>query len=63
MIFVRVAIVSCDCGFFPLEKAMHRTSGEAWKVAAAHVTLNPDKCRPAMSWDDVPAILAPKGRP
>lgn len=56
---VKVAVVTgCTCGMFPLDKAMHRTSGQAWQAAAAHVALNPTKCRPALAWDLVPAALA-----
>lgn len=58
MITVRVACVGCPCGFFPLDQAMHRTAAQAWKAAAAHVALNPDKCKPSMWWDDVPPALA-----
>lgn len=53
----RVAIVTCSCGFYPLDKAMHLTSAAAWRAAADHVSLNPSLCRPQMFWDHVPAGL------
>lgn len=61
-ILVDVVVVSCRCGFYPLDKAMHRTSQAAWQAAAKHVALNPDKCDKLvrMSRDRVPAALAPK---
>lgn len=55
-----VVIVTCDCGFYPLDKAMHRNSQQAWDAAAAHAALNPTKCHPQMFRDMVPAMLAPK---
>lgn len=55
-----VVVVTCSCGNFPLDQAMHRTSREAWNAAAKHVELNPTKCHPAMHRDNVPAALAPK---
>jgi hypothetical protein len=55
--YVEVVVVSCSCGMFPLEKAMHRTSAQAWKAAAEHVALNPDLCKPSMTRDMVPAAL------
>lgn len=54
-VYVDVVVVSCDCGFYPLEKAVHRTAQEAWNAAAEHVKLNPTKCHPSMSRDRVPA--------
>lgn len=53
---VPVVVVTCGCGFLPLN--CHGTSEEAWKFAAAHVALNPGKCHPSMSRDLVPAIFA-----
>jgi hypothetical protein len=58
-ILVRVAVVTCSCGMFPLEQATHRTSGAAWQAAADHAALNPTKCQPRMFWDHVPAALVP----
>jgi hypothetical protein len=55
---VSVVIVECSCGMFPLDKATHRDAASAWQAAAAHAALNPDKCRPNMFRDDVPAGLA-----
>lgn len=55
---VRVAVVGCPCGRFPLQHAMHRTSRQAWQAAADHVALNPGTCRPVMGWDHVPPALA-----
>lgn len=55
-----VVVVTCDCGLFPLDKAMHATSADAWQAAADHVALNPDKCHPTMTRDHVPAALAPR---
>jgi hypothetical protein len=61
-VYVDVVVVTCGCGFFPLEKAMHRTSQQAWEAASAHVSLNPTKCDKLvrMYKDTVPAALAPK---
>lgn len=61
MYYVDVVVVSCDCGFYPLEAAMHPDSAAAWQAAAAHVALNPGKCHPQMWRDTVPAVLSPKG--
>ena len=61
-LYVRVVVVSCSCGMFPLDKAMHRNSQEAWQAAADHVSLNPSLCRPSMNADHVPAYLAPHAR-
>lgn len=61
MLLAEVVVVTCGCGFFPLEKAMHLTSTAAWEAAAAHVALNPTKCTPQMFKDTVPAVLAGKG--
>jgi hypothetical protein len=58
---VAVVVVSCPCGFYPLDRAMHRTSQQAWQAAADHVALNPTKCQPSMNRDHVPAWLAPTG--
>jgi len=55
---VEVVVVTCGCGFLPLDKAMHRTAQAAWQAAADHVSLNPTKCRPNMSRDLVPAVFA-----
>lgn len=55
----RVVVVTCACGFYPLDKAMHATSTQAWQAAAAHVALNPTKCRPSMNPAMVPTALAP----
>lgn len=60
-LFVEVVVVTCGCGFLPLESAMQPTSQKAWEVAAAHVALNPSLCKPQMFKDTVPAALAPKG--
>jgi hypothetical protein len=54
-----VVVVLCGCGFLPLDKAMHRTATAAWQAAAAHVALNPTKCKPTMHRDNVPAMLVP----
>jgi len=59
-ITVPVVVVSCDCGQFPLEQAMHLTSQQAWQAAADHVALNPSLCHPSMVRDSVPAALAPR---
>lgn len=56
---VNVVVVRCGCGFYPLDKAMHRTADGAWRAAAAHVALNPTLCHPTMVRDTVPAMLAP----
>lgn len=55
--FQEVVVVTCGCGLFPLEKAVHRTGQQAWEAAAAHVALNPTKCTPSMFKDLVPAGL------
>ena len=57
-VMVEVVVVTCGCGFLPLDKAMHRTAQAAWQAAADHVSLNPTKCRPNMSRDLVPAVFA-----
>jgi hypothetical protein len=54
---VPVVIVTCDCGMYPLERAMHTTATEAWAAAAAHVALNPTKCHPSMHRSTAPAAL------
>lgn len=59
MLYVDVVIVGCACGNFPLDKAMHSTSQQAWQAAADHIALNPNLCRPSMWKDTVPAGLAP----
>jgi hypothetical protein len=58
VIYAEVVVVTCGCGFFPLEKAMHRTSGQAWQAAADHVALNPTKCQPNMARHLAPAGIA-----
>lgn len=50
-------VLTCSCGMLPLDKATHRNSASAWQAAAAHVTLNPTKCRPQMTRDSAPAGL------
>lgn len=55
---VAVVVVGCSCGMFPMEHATHRTSGQAWTAAAAHVAKNPTKCQPSMNRDHIPAGLA-----
>lgn len=59
---VPVVVVTCACGFYPLDKAVHANSTDAWAAAAAHVALNPTKCTPNMSRDLAPAALAPAAR-
>jgi len=49
-----VVVVTCACGFYPLDNATHRTSALAWQAAAAHVDLNPTKCQPVMSRSTAP---------
>jgi hypothetical protein len=51
-------VVTCSCGNLPLNS--HRNSADAWLFAAAHVALNPDKCKPKMFRDSVPVALAPQ---
>lgn len=55
---VAVVVVSCSCGMFPMEHATHRSAGQAWTAAAAHVAKNPTKCQPSMNRDRIPAGLA-----
>ncbi len=57
MSLVEIVVVTCGCGFLPLNT--HRTSAQAWAFAAEHVALNPTLCRPQMHRDHVPAALAP----
>lgn len=57
-LYADVVVVTCSCGMFPLDKATHRNAQSAWNAAAAHVALNPIKCRPHMFRDTVPAGLA-----
>lgn len=57
---VAVVIVTCGCGFYPLDKAAHLTSQGAWHAAAAHVALNPTLCHPSMYRSTAPAALAPR---
>jgi hypothetical protein len=56
---VSVVVVTCICGNFPLERAMHRTSQQAWLAAAKHVELNPQLCKPRMYRSTAPSLLAP----
>lgn len=62
MLMVDVVVVRCMCGTLPLDKAMHRTSQEAWQAAADHVALTSRNgepvCNPDMFRDTVPAYLA-----
>lgn len=58
MLYQDVVVVHCACGNFPLDKAMHSNSQDAWQAAANHVALNPTLCRPSMYKDTVPAALA-----
>lgn len=59
MLLAEVVVVTCGCGFLPLNQ--HATAQAAWEFAAKHVALNPTKCKPAMFKDTVPALLAAKG--
>lgn len=54
---VDVVVVTCGCGFLSLDKAMHRTSADAWQAAADHVALNPTLCTPTMNRSTAPAGL------
>jgi hypothetical protein len=56
--YADVVVVTCSCGMLPLERATHRDAQSAWQAAAAHVALNPTKCKPNMFRDAVPAGLA-----
>ena len=57
-----VVVVTCGCGFLPLDQAVHANSADAWQAASKHVALNPTKCVPDMGRDLVPAMLAPAAR-
>ena len=56
MLLAEVVVVTCGCGFLPLNQ--HPSASEAWAFAAQHVALNPTKCQPSMFKDLVPAALA-----
>lgn len=58
LVVADVVIVSCSCGMFPLDRAMHRNATSAWHAAAAHVALNPTRCHPNMARSTAPVALA-----
>ena len=60
MRYTEVVVVGCNCGMFPLDKAMHTNSQSAWQAAADHVSLNPDKCQPNMHKEMIPAGIVTK---
>jgi hypothetical protein len=61
-VYVEVVVVSCSCGMFPLDNAMHPDAATAWTAASAHYELNPRLCRPNMHRELAPAALAPAAR-
>lgn len=51
-------LVACPCGLIPLADSHQPDSRAAWEYLAAHVALNPTKCRPTMQRVSVPLALA-----